>query len=634
VFESRDLPSDPAALVGPPARSGAIDAAALVGLVAQGSRSERASRLATFAFGQRLFGSAPLAEAPDLLVALRAYRRYPMLGAALERIGVRSPALHAAAARHAASLMTDPGRAPVSLRLFQGALTLILQARLVRVIDQDAAEALVRSLVAVPADRGRYDGSIASWIRDSLLPALPPNTGSIEDAVLSALAGVGSTAPGVQPRAMTWEGRSYRLDLAAAELARLRRVRARQGGVTLDEALDVSRLAAALAAGVPAARAASILREIEALAVQVRAIGPRVLPAASGWPAAAAVLNETLVRLSKPLPDGGIVSTARALVGLGDALLADVLASFAYAMAFKDPDDRFLLGSNVAHRHDFGLASANADLRLHAAWRLPEPQTDPGTPWHVLGSLVNLEIGLSGSALRRMGFDGELQAPVLNSNDRRTFSQTVALMNPFDLSDTDRDAVAAALGAGRARVAAAGQDGAALEALGAEAGLDAWRRGQLPWLARLAPDRLPTLFTLSELAVLGRPPASVALDPWGASSVSADGCLCTRFLTAPDWPSVTGRADIGLVAARLPDLTLRVVELMSALELPAALTRDVLAIATLDFIDHVRPADANDWLTLSRAAAALTREQIEDYAAALTADGPMIPDAARERRIP
>jgi hypothetical protein len=48
-----------------------------------------------------------------------------------------------------------------------------------------------------------------------------------------------------------------------------------------------------------------------------------------------------------------------------------------------------------------------------------------------------------------------------------------------------------------------------------------------------------------------------------------------------------------------------------------------------DFIDEVRPSDDADWLTLSRAARAVTREQIEDYLAAATADGPLVPVPVR-----
>ena len=47
-----------------------------------------------------------------------------------------------------------------------------------------------------------------------------------------------------------------------------------------------------------------------------------------------------------------------------------------------------------------------------------------------------------------------------------------------------------------------------------------------------------------------------------------------------------------------------------------------------DFIDEVRPTDSDDWLTLVRMARSVTRERIEDYVAAVAADGPLVPDAA------
>jgi hypothetical protein len=45
-----------------------------------------------------------------------------------------------------------------------------------------------------------------------------------------------------------------------------------------------------------------------------------------------------------------------------------------------------------------------------------------------------------------------------------------------------------------------------------------------------------------------------------------------------------------------------------------------------DFIDHVKPTDEADWITMARTARAITREQIEDSAAVATAVGPLIPD--------
>ena len=46
-----------------------------------------------------------------------------------------------------------------------------------------------------------------------------------------------------------------------------------------------------------------------------------------------------------------------------------------------------------------------------------------------------------------------------------------------------------------------------------------------------------------------------------------------------------------------------------------------------DFVDSVNPTDGNDWLTLARAAQAIGRERFEDYIAAATANGPLLPDA-------
>jgi hypothetical protein len=54
-----------------------------------------------------------------------------------------------------------------------------------------------------------------------------------------------------------------------------------------------------------------------------------------------------------------------------------------------------------------------------------------------------------------------------------------------------------------------------------------------------------------------------------------------------------------------------------------------LSGAVQDFIDEVRPTDDGDLLSLSRAAAAITRERIEDYIAAATATGPLMPEPNR-----
>ena len=70
--------------------------------------------------------------------------------------------------------------------------------------------------------------------------------------------------------------------------------------------------------------------------------------------------------------------------------------------------------------------------------------------------------------------------------------------------------------------------------------------------------------------------------------------------------------------------------MLKEMRLPAALAKVVLSGAVQDFIDEVRPTDDADWLSLVRAARTATRERVEDYIAAATADGPFVPDTGRK----
>jgi hypothetical protein len=65
---------------------------------------------------------------------------------------------------------------------------------------------------------------------------------------------------------------------------------------------------------------------------------------------------------------------------------------------------------------------------------------------------------------------------------------------------------------------------------------------------------------------------------------------------------------------------------LKELDLPAPLARVVLAAAMQDFVDDVKPIDETDWITMTARARAITREQVEDYLAAATAAGPLVPD--------
>ena len=95
---------------------------------------------------------------------------------------------------------------------------------------------------------------------------------------------------------------------------------------------------------------------------------------------------------------------------------------------------------------------------------------------------------------------------------------------------------------------------------------------------------------------------------------------------------MAGRPQLGIVASGIADLHLHVAAALKELQLPAALARVVLSGAVQDFIDEVRPTDEGDWLTLARRSQTATREQIEDYLAAATADGPLVPDIRTSSR--
>ena len=70
---------------------------------------------------------------------------------------------------------------------------------------------------------------------------------------------------------------------------------------------------------------------------------------------------------------------------------------------------------------------------------------------------------------------------------------------------------------------------------------------------------------------------------------------------------------------------LRTAEALSARHLPAMLMRGVAAFAMQDTIDAGRLTYFDDWLSLAFAARDLKDDRFDDYVAALTASGPLVP---------
>jgi hypothetical protein len=198
----------------------------------------------------------------------------------------------------------------------------------------------------------------------------------------------------------------------------------------------------------------------------------------------------------------------------------------------------------------------------------------------------------------------------------------VALIEPRALTDDQRDAAAAALARGRARAANLPKDPAALDAAADAAGLSEWRRNSLRWTLSTDPARGREGFTLLELFRIGGGEGHAA---WGAASAPIDGCLCLRFPERAAWEEFSGRAASGQLATQLPDVMLRAADALSTRRLPAVLTRDVAAFAMQEILDRARPVYLDDWLPVAFAARDLRDEQFDDYVAALTVAGPLVP---------
>jgi hypothetical protein len=605
-----------------------VDAAWLAERVLTLSVPGRRERLDVLSFGQRTFRSAPDGAVNDVAAALAGFGRFYALLLTLDRIQVTDPAMYVAAERRATALADlDGARFPTSLAQFQSALALVADIRRARTIDGPAAERLVQSLVAVDARDDGYRCGVAGWIDEVLMPSLPPRADapdSVEARLLAAMSGIGSAAVSKPGSDVTWEGQTYRVDLAGAELRRVMYVRSKQGGPTLDDVMAFARGVRGLMALKAASASGSDLQRLTAAIAGHAALFDREQ---------ASTLSDALDALGRR--SGTVVKVpadrVASLASLCDQALARVLMSVAYAMHLGNGDGSVLLGGDVSRRHDFGLKLAVAAQRRRMPWQIPVPQILPGVPWHVSGSVLALDVGLSSLALREVTAGRLAERPdAVREADRKAFSDAVALLDPRDLTDSGRAVIVETLTRGRAQVARLRDHPGEVDPVFAgvhSLRLDGLRQRAIRWTLVNDPLAIESWFSLSEVLVLGKP--STDLHAWGMSGIPFESCLCTRLQAQAPWHIFTGQLTAGVLPARITDLNLRVAEMSAALKVPAVLTRGILAAAVLDFLHDVRPSDGDDWMAFIRAARRLSRERIEDYTAALTANGPLVPMADR-----
>ena len=458
-----------------------VDAAWIVSRVHRSVPAIGRRRLETLLFAQRNLAEAPQDEEAGLASALRGFVSFPALGLALERIGTTSPALLTRAAARAQSLneLRDEEARRTSITLFQSSLGIVTRVAENKGLPSDDLSRVVASLISIDVAPETYGARIGTWLRNELAATLNVSVDSpdsLEDGLLLAMSGPvadkesDTIAPIVQ-----WEGRAYRVDPTAAEQQRLRHVRERQGGMTLEAAMD-------------------------------------------------------------GLHDPADTRAGKGGRGRADRALADVLTSILYAAYLGEPDGPALSGGNVASRHDLAL-TPTIPPRPIGAWRLPGEDFRTRSGWHVSGSLLGLDTALARLALRRLDSSAMPTESRLSTADRQTAALTVALLNPHHLTDAGRDQIAAALGRGRARLASLRPNRDEMERVAKAAGLSEWRREALAWTLTQDPGRTSSALSLVELLWLGapRPSAAAPLDPWGAATLPLTGCPCLQMPRANAW---------------------------------------------------------------------------------------------------
>jgi hypothetical protein len=242
---------------------------------------------------------------------------------------------------------------------------------------------------------------------------------------------------------------------------------------------------------------------------------------------------------------------------------------------------------------------------------------------------------MAGKRLHRLTVDRLPGPPRLNSNDERTYVETLALLNPRELIDASRDSIGAALERGRHRLKVAATDPNAVDELAIEARLSDGRRHLTVWSAAHEPEHLERLFSLAELFWLGARSRDDKLEDmraWGTSQEPLSGCFCLRFPDPGAWDVLAGRDSTRQLPSGVPDINLRVVEVLFELKVPAPLFPGVMGIAVQEYLETVPARYTDDWWAISGHASQLTRERIEDYVSAFIASGPIRHEPAGNAR--
>ncbi|HET9012484.1 MAG TPA: hypothetical protein VFN38_11755 [Gemmatimonadaceae bacterium] len=340
------------------------------------------------------------------------------------------------------------------------------------------------------------------------------------------------------------------------------------------------------------------------------------------------------MRLARLLGDAPhpYLSAAAALAGsAADSAWARGVVDLAYAIALGQPEQAAISIGDVARRHDLG---ERADpTRTFGPWTIPVADVS-AHGYRIGGALLGLEQALAEFSITRVSLKTPPRRPSLRNEDRGVFIATVPLVQPAFLSDADRDSIGHAIRTGRARVAAV-RSSADADALSQSIPLGPIRRTVFPWIVAHDAARAASFFSPVELLWLGlgNTPAGESLHGWGVSAYPRLGCLCLR-VDRRSADLLTGRMNAGMLATGMPDLGLRLAELLADLHMPAALLGGVLASATFDFVNGAASRDDNDRRGLVEFVLALRPDRVEEYLGMLTTGGPLVPPRTDADRLP
>jgi hypothetical protein len=583
-------------------------------------------------FASRRITAITTGNVREALAAVRGAGQFPAAAGTLERAHISRLSAYADTARRARTLsaIDDAARARLALAQFQGALAAIARAATRAVISPDRAAELVSALSDIDLDaQNEYAGKVVEWVTDALLaggtaqesPGGADGARYGRDAQL--LAFVSGPAGDIGP-VVEWEGTRYRVSFTSAEALRLNQLLGDSPAPYITAADTLVRAAKTFEAGAPSRQALTAAADAIADVAEATHCAVKDEWVAIGLADRCRETTAAVARAAKSGDTKNAHRLAPRLRQLADAMLARGLMVLAYATGLGQPDNAVISPFDAASRHTFGFDLPG--FGRQGAWRWPASGADRVRDWHLTGSMLGIDVTLAQQALVRISSRPPATRPSINDEDRIVLSESVVLMEPALLTSEDHATIVRTLTRGRERLAGL-QSAADADALAGEMRMPAIRRSLFAWTAAESLPQASASLSPVEVFAAGldgaAPPRS--LDAWGVSGAPRLGCQCLQMPAPRPLEAFTGRWFSGVLASGFADLNLRIAELLAGLDMPGMLLAPVLASATWDFLMNVRIHDFDDASAWVEFASGIGVDQVEQYLALLTTDGPLMP---------